>query len=80
MLACHPVQPGETAGSSLAAQDGNAGGRLRTDRRPVRIVQECTAELFRREVVKAREPALLRGLPLMLFMKVYVTFHKDQKQ
>jgi hypothetical protein len=69
-------QPGEGPGSS-APLDGLARGR--GQRRPVRVVQQCTAEHFRREVVKAREPALLRGLPVGPCVDLWTPEHLVQK-
>ena len=41
-----------------------AAGVPRRERQPVRIVEDCTPDHFKREIAQTREPALLRGLPL----------------
>ena len=45
----------------------------------MRVVQQCTAEHFRREVVKAREPALLRGLPVGPCIDLWTPEHLMRK-
>ena len=65
--ACSLLRPHHNPSSSL--QDSvhaaaAAAGVTRRERRPVRLVEGCTAEHFKNEVAQTQEPALLRGLPL----------------
>jgi hypothetical protein len=43
------------------------------------VVEECTAEHFRCEVAKAREPAVLRGLPLGPCVNLWTPEHLMQR-